>query len=225
MVHGGGWRIGDKANRSVVENKIAHWLPQGHVFVSVNNRLLPQADPMTQARDVAKALAAVQAHAVEWSADPSHIVLMGHSAGAHLVALLSARPRTAYEQGAKAWLGTVLLDSAALDVERVMRGRHLRLYDEAFGASADDWRSASPIVQLTAAAPPLLLVCSTRRRDDPCGTAREFATKAGALSVKATVLPQDLTHAEVNRNLGLPGPYTDAVDAFLRGLAAPAGGD
>jgi arylformamidase len=29
------------------------------------------------------------------------------------------------------------------------------------------------------------------------------------------VLPQPLTHAEINRTLGLPGAYTDAVDGFI----------
>ena len=59
MVHGGGWRRGDKAYANVVEHKAAHWLSKGYVFVSANNRLLPQADPLQQARDVAAAVASI----------------------------------------------------------------------------------------------------------------------------------------------------------------------
>jgi len=33
--------------------------------------------------------------------------------------------------------------------------------------------------------------------------------------VTLPVLPQDLTHADINRTLGLPGDYTRAVDAFI----------
>lgn len=33
MVHGGGWRIGDKDSRGVTGNKAAHWLQKGFVFV------------------------------------------------------------------------------------------------------------------------------------------------------------------------------------------------
>src|SRR6185295_4587727 len=92
MVHGGAWRIGDKSMPQMVGNKVARWVPRGDVFVSINYRMLPQADPLTQADDVARALAAVQARAASWGADPRRVILMGHSAGAHLVALLSARP-------------------------------------------------------------------------------------------------------------------------------------
>jgi len=92
MVHGGGWRTGDKASNTVWQNKAAHWLPRGSVFVSLNTRLLPEADPLTQAGDVARALGFVQGHAKDWGGDPDQVVLMGHSAGAHLVALLGADP-------------------------------------------------------------------------------------------------------------------------------------
>jgi arylformamidase len=60
MVHGGGWRAGDKAMRSVVEAKVAHWTAQGYVVISTNYRMLPDADPLVQARDVATAIAFAQ---------------------------------------------------------------------------------------------------------------------------------------------------------------------
>uniref|UniRef100_UPI0039B64623 alpha/beta hydrolase n=1 Tax=Vibrio vulnificus TaxID=672 RepID=UPI0039B64623 len=53
MVHGGGWRRGDKAHGRVVDNKVAHWLPAGAIVVSVNYRMLPEADVPTQRDDVA----------------------------------------------------------------------------------------------------------------------------------------------------------------------------
>ncbi len=65
--------------------------------------------------DVARALAAVQARAGEWGGDASRVVLMGHSAGAHLVALLSADPTRAAAEGAGPWRSAVVLDSAAID--------------------------------------------------------------------------------------------------------------
>lgn len=212
MVHGGGWRIGDKAMGHVVDNKLAHWSARGDIFVSVDYRMLPQADVAQQARDVAAALACVQRHAREWGGDPANLVLMGHSAGAHLVALLSADPALA--PGVQPWRATVSLDSAALDVPAIMQGRHLPLYDDAFGRDPANWRALSPLQQLNAKAPPLLLVCSSRRRDS-CPASRAFADAAQRLHVHAEVLPQDRTHEQINADLGLPGAYTDAVDAFL----------
>ena len=99
MVHGGAWAFGDKDYRGVVQAKLAHWLPRGYLFVSVNYRMLPAQPVSGQAEDVARALAYVQEHAREWGGDPARVILMGHSAGAHLVSLLSADPARAQAFG------------------------------------------------------------------------------------------------------------------------------
>ena len=57
MVHGGGWRNGDKAMGRVVDHKVARWVPRGLIVVSVNYRLLPDTPVAQQAQDVAQALA------------------------------------------------------------------------------------------------------------------------------------------------------------------------
>lgn len=220
MVHGGGWRIGDKAGSQLVRNKALRWVAQGYIFISINYRMLPGADVLTQADDVARALAAAQTRAAEWGGDPAKFILMGHSAGAHLVALLSADPARAQAQGARPWLGTIALDSAALDVVKVMQRRHLRLYDKAFGKKESFWKSASPYHVLNATATPMLLVCSTIRKDKPCDQTDAFAAKAKALGVRAKVSGQALSHREINQNLGLPGAYTDTVERFMQSLTA-----
>jgi len=217
MVHGGAWMIGDKANTGSVENKLEHWLTRGWIVVSINYRLLPDAMAYEQAGDVAKAVRWVQGRAEDWGGDPGKIILMGHSAGAHLAALVSSRP----EMVGRAWAGTVVLDSAALRISTIMAGRHPGFYDRAFGADPDDWAKASPMDQWTPRAVPMMLVCSTRRPDNPCDDARRFQAKAEASGRDMPVLPQPLTHAEVNRVLGLPGAYTDAVDAFIANRLRP----
>lgn len=222
MVHGGGWKRGDKDSSNVIDGKLAHWLPRGYVFVSVNYRMLPQQDVAGQAADVARALAYVQQHAPEWGGDPGQLTLMGHSAGAHLVALLSADPALAAREGARRWNATVSLDSAALDVGAIMQRRHLGLYDAAFGTDPATWKALSPLQQLTREAVPVLAVCSTLRPDHPCEQAQEYTTKAKSLGVDGGVLPQALKHAQVNRELGAEENYTAAVDRFI--AAHGAGG-
>ncbi len=221
MVHGGGWRIGDKNSPGVVENKLMHWLPQGYIVVSVDYRMLPQAPVDVQAQDVAQALSYVQAHAGAWGGDPNTLILMGHSAGAHLVALLSSNPALVTAQGGDRWAGTVVLDSAALDVAHVMEQKHPKLYDDAFGNDPAYWARVSPTAQLKSDPVPMMLVCSLKRPDDSCGQSKAFADKLNALGQTAPVLPQDLTHMEVNKTLGLPGAYTDAVDAFMAARLKP----
>ncbi|MGE0435367.1 MAG: alpha/beta hydrolase [Steroidobacteraceae bacterium] len=220
MVHGGGWWRGDKANPVVVDNKVGHWIPRGYILASVNYRTVPQADPLAQAADVAEAVAFLQAHARKWGGDPARVVLMGHSAGAHLVVLLAAAPQVAARAGVKPWLGTIALDSAAYDVVRIMRARHLDLYDRAFGTDEQLWRAASPTLRLETPPAPVLLACSTRRVD-ACPQAEAFAAKVRSLQGRAAIIRLDMTHGDINGLLGTGDEYTGEVDAFLGSLGVP----
>ncbi|MCA9529908.1 MAG: alpha/beta hydrolase [Myxococcales bacterium] len=220
MVHGGGWVRGDKSAQGVVQNKIDHWLPKGYVFISTNYRFVPQITAPEEADDVAAALAFAQSHAATWGADPTRFVVMGHSAGANLVALLAADPSIAADAGAEPWLGTIPLDSAAYNVVQIMEAPHLSLYDRAFGTDMQVWRDASPILRLSGKPAPMLLVCSSQRAES-CGQADAFATGASALDATVTVLPVDLDHGEIDSQLGVPGKYTDDVEAFMQTLGLP----
>ena len=217
MVHGGAWAFGDKGIDRVVDNKVSRWLPKGLIFVSVNYPMIPDADPVEQADDVARALAAAQGAAPGWGGDPDRFILMGHSAGAHLVSLLNADPARATKQGARPWLGTVSLDSGALDVPQIMNHKHAKLYDEAFGADPAFWEASSPVHHLSSGMKPWLGVCS-RLRSDSCATNTAYALKSKALGARAEVLGERLRHGAINEELGKPGEYTDAVETFLASL-------
>lgn len=220
MVHGGGWDRGDKAMAAVVDSKARHWLSKGYVLVSSNYRLLPDANPLEQARDVGRALAEVQRLAPSWGADPGRVVLMGHSAGAHLVLMLSSDLSLSAGVVTTPWLGTVALDSAAFDIRPIMEKFHLPLYDRAFGEDTALWHSASPLQALSAASKPVLAVCSLRN-DEICKQADAFAAKATSLGVSVQVLRKDLSHRQINQHLGDDPAYTAEVDAFLTTLGLP----
>ena len=215
MVHGGAWRFGDKTSRGVVGNKATHWMEEGFIFVSVNNRLLPKADPLAQADDVRSALAYVQKHAKSWGGDPQRIILMGHSAGAHLVALLTVDPDYAAAGGVTPWLGTVELDSAGMDITKLMSVKHFRFYDAAFTKDPAYWSKASPIDRLKKGAVPMLLICSTRH-ENSCDQAEAFVEKAHSLGVTAEMQQEDMSHMHINTELGEASPYTEVVDRFIK---------
>ena len=101
-----------------------------------------------------------------------------------------------------------------------MNARHPRFYDRVFGAEPERWAEVSPLHQLAARPLPMLLVCSSRRSDS-CAAARRFAAKAVSLGGRATVLPLDLGHGEINSELGRSAGYTASVDEFLRSLGLP----
>lgn len=217
MVHGGGWRRGDKALASVVQNKVGHWVPQGVIVVSVNYRLLPTA-VIDQARDVAHALAFVQHHATAWGGDPQTVALMGHSAGAHLVSLVSSRTDLQAEANVTPWLGTISLDSAAVNVPALMSSPHLPLYDAAFGSQPATWYADSPLQQVHHRLAPVLAVCSSQRRTS-CSEAQAFVNQIQRYGGRGRVAPEAMSHRQINEDLGLPSAYTQQVDAFLHGLS------
>jgi arylformamidase len=217
MVHGGGWRNGGKDVSKTVNNKVARWVPEGFVMISINYPMIPDADVGTQADNVARALATAQKHAMQWGANPAKFILMGHSAGAHLVSLVNANPEAAYKLGAKPWIGTVSLDSGAMNVVELMQAHHARLYDQAFGTDPKQWKALSPYYAITAKAGPWLNVCSTKR-DTSCSQSQAMADKAATLGVKAALHQENLTHGQINGNLGLPGDYTAAVESFMATL-------
>jgi arylformamidase len=158
----------------------------------------------------------MQPKASSWGGDPAR-VLLGHSAGAHLVSLVAGDPCIVTGQGGAPRLGTIVLDSAAFDVVEIIQGKHYGFYDRVFGKDRAFWTEASPYHRPTAASAPRFVVCSSRR-SDPCPQARTFASKAVKLGGRVTVLPMDLTHAQVSIELGQPSEDTTAVEDFMRAL-------
>ncbi|MEY3768815.1 MAG: hypothetical protein RLZZ11_1885 [Cyanobacteriota bacterium] len=144
-----------------------------------------------QLQDVARALAFVQEKAASWGGDPDRVILMGHSAGAHLVTLLDVSPFSQFNPRPRPVLGTVSLDSAAMDVEQVM----------------------------TPGSAPVLSVYSTRR-DDATRQTQQFAAKGKSLGLRIETLGQDLSHGDINGQLGLDNAYTRQVETFMASLDA-----
>jgi acetyl esterase/lipase len=214
FVHGGAWALGDKANPGVVRGKVARWVPMGCLFVSVNYRLLPAAGPLEQTEDLAQAMANVQLHLARWGGDERRVALIGHSTGAHLAALLHADANLRDRHGVMPWAGTVLLDTAALDVEKIMSMPHRPLYDRVFGIEPDFWRQVSPWHRLEGPTPPMQVVCGTGR-ESASEDAERYASKARELGGVAEVLHLDLAHAEFNRLLGIDPRLTSGVEGFL----------
>ncbi|HEX5329962.1 alpha/beta hydrolase [Sulfuricurvum sp.] len=218
MVHGGAWKMGDKKSENVVQNKMNRWVSKGAIFVSLNYRLVPKVTPMQQAEDVATGLSYVQAHAHEWGGDPKKILLMGHSAGAHLVSLVSADPQKYTPLGLKEWLGTVSLDTATMDLVQTMERKHYDFYDDVFGSDKNIWVENSPLYQLERSAPPMLLVCSSAREDKPCENSKTFVAKGINMGLRVEMSEQPLSHGEINDELGKPNGYTERVEQFIRSL-------
>ena len=88
--HGGGWNSGDKAEYRFVGAALAE---SGYAAVLPNYRHYPQVLMPGFMEDAAHAALWAAEHACALGADPNRVYLMGHSAGAHLAALLTLDTR------------------------------------------------------------------------------------------------------------------------------------
>lgn len=84
--YGGSWSTGEKSEYAFVGAALAE---RGYVVAIPDYRLYPQVRFPAFIEDGASAVAWVQQHAGEFGGDPDRIVLMGHSAGAHIAAMLA----------------------------------------------------------------------------------------------------------------------------------------
>lgn len=226
FVHGGGWSKGDKAS-GAREYKAAHLTGLGYHFVSINYRLVPAATVEEQAADVAAAVAYVKRNAAKLGVDPARIVLSGHSAGAHLAALVGTDPR--YLRAAGLSLadlkGVMPIDGAGYDVAKQMQTgeRALRsTYAEAFGTDPARQRALSPTLHAASPNAPSFLVLYAER-EASVGQARDFATalRRGGTRVELGQSPGKglKGHMDANTKLGDPSfPTTAIMDRWLAGL-------
>ena len=95
-IHGGGWQHGDKSEAKL---KPQAMVDKGFVFVSTNYRFVPDATIQEIAGDIAKAIRWTHDHAAQFGGDPGKIVVMGHSAGAQLAALVCTDERYLKAEG------------------------------------------------------------------------------------------------------------------------------
>ena len=82
------------------------------------------------------------------------------------------------------------------------------------------WAAVSPDHALSRTVLPFQFECSTERPDHPSLQAQGMARRVRDLGGRAEVLPQELTHGEINAQLGLESAYTRAVEVFMASLDA-----
>lgn len=214
MVHGGGWRFGDKTSKNVVKNKVKYWVLKGYTFISTNYRLVPDVNVNEQTKDIAKALSFSQNYLKKYGIKSKDFIVMGHSAGAHLVSLLASNLNLASRFDVKPWAATISIDTGVFDVVELMNNRHLPLFDKAFGNDEKFWKLVSPYHQLKKKSFPFLIICSKKRKAS-CNQSKSFISKLKKLNTYTKVLEIDLNHKNLNKKLGLNNEYTKEVDNFL----------
>jgi acetyl esterase/lipase len=194
--YGGAWSSGRKSLYRFVGVALAE---RGCIAVLPDYRLYPTVKYPSFIEDGARAVAWVQRHVRDFGGDPSRIVLMGHSAGAHLAATLAIEPRFLEAAGAdrRAIIGWVGLSGPyALDPDT----DQLRTIFAAPYA-LPDWQ---PVRHVTAEAPPALLL---HGKDDERVHARQ------AIELRDALIRQGV---RVDLELYPGRGHSDTVASFAR---------
>ena len=224
FVHGGAWSMGDKATS--VGEKPGAFVRAGYLFVSINYRLSPAVIHPAHVQDTASALAWIHAHINEYGGDPQKIYIMGHSAGAHLVALVATDETYLQAVGESLSLikGVIGLDGGGYDIPLNLNSADAltrRVYQQAFGTDPQTWKNASAYyhIQCGKSIPPFLLI-HAGQRDVSRIESYELADALHACEIRAELFhATDKNHGSLNTDLGKPGDAsTKAILAFLSTL-------
>lgn len=228
FVHGGGWKRGSKDNASG-SYKAPHYTSSGYAYASINYRLVPDAKVEDQAADVARSVRYLIANAARLGFDPSRVVLMGHSAGAHLVALVGTDEQYLRGEGLSFGSidGVIPIDGAAYDVAKQIAGSGNFMNDtyvQAFSTDPARQRALSPTFHAPRPNAPAFLLVHVMRTDGVAqNKALEAALRRSGTLVERREFPGTglQGHGEINRRMGDPGyAATPAVDAWLRTIFA-----
>ena len=237
-IHGGGWQTGDK---SEVRLKPRFFTDRGCVFVSTNYRLLPHVDMDVLVRDVAKALGWVHRSIATHGGDPGRILVMGHSAGAQLAALMCIDDRYLRAEGVPlaALKGCVPVDGDTFDLPPIIATAEMRamLYGQPlptfghrqkFGNDPRKHVDFSAVTHVTKGKgiPPFLIL-HVAGHPDTTAQAQRLGSVLQAAGVPAKVFAgPETTHARLNDDLGLPGdPATKELAEFLAEALRPPPSD
>jgi acetyl esterase/lipase len=211
--HGGRWSYGDKADYRFVGAALAEL---GYVAVLPNYRHHPEVKMPGFMDDAARAALWAAAHAGEFDADAAHLYLMGHSAGAHLAALVTLDPRYFADAGQAAPpIAGVIGLSGPYDFLPLLEED----VQDMFGPPPN-YPDSQPINFVRSGAPPMLLVHGARDETVWPKNSRNLASALRARGAPVTLkLYPKLLHGDTVAAMSLPArsraPTLADISAFV----------
>ncbi|MGZ8492473.1 MAG: alpha/beta hydrolase [Gemmatirosa sp.] len=213
FLHGGRWKYGSKADYSLLGSTLTR---RGFVVVVPNARVAPAHRFPAWVEDGARVVRWTADHVASLGGDPARVTLVGHSSGAHTVALLVLDARWLRAAGVPA--GTVRGGvTLAGPVDTVWTDPDV----QALMGPREGWPTTYARTHVDGAAPPLLLLHGAADETVfPVGS-RRLAARITAAGGCAPFRSYDgVGHVGIVVALGAPGlrlaPVLDDVAAFAR---------
>ncbi len=225
FLHGGGWSAGDKRLGVKIAGPIVN---AGYALASVDYRLVPQTDPAGATEDAARAIAYLLANAGKLGIDGTRFALLGHSSGAHMVALLGTDASYLKNAGVDpARLAAIIPMDGVFDVTANLTHYPREKPLAAFGRDTVSWKHLSP-VELLASSSVHPRICvlhdDTNARFVEQASLFEAALRRAGANFE-TGVAHGLSHGEVAQTFSDPGtPMAPFVLGCLsRALPEPLG--
>ena len=161
LIHGGGFRMGDKASFEPEARKLV--ARRGWVAFSINYRLDEPAAFPAEVEDAQAAVRWIRANAAAYGVDPARIGALGESAGAHLAAMLATLGEGGRDEGSR--IEAAVSWSGPMDLTALARERGdswgASLLGCTLAACPDRYGEFSPITHVDGTDAPLSLITST----------------------------------------------------------------
>jgi len=216
FIHGGGWQIGDK-RRSRTHGKF--YAKRGIIFVSVNYRLSDKAVHPAQMIDVAAAVKWVTENISKYNGRPYDFILTGHSAGAHLAALIGLDKKylKSHNLAPHLFKLVVPVDSASFDLPYSAKNGSKVLkhfIKKNFGDQKSNLLDGSPLfhAQKTTTIPPPFMTFISGERPDIRVSANDFTKALKKAGGKADLITLNgINHKTMNTFISVESPISKII--------------
>jgi acetyl esterase/lipase len=218
IVHGGGWTRGDKQGDEKV--LFAPLVDANFVCISINYRLAPKNKWPACLDDVKTAIKWVKANGAKYKGDPNRVALFGYSAGGQIACLeaVTADKDTAVQ----ALVGLAAPTDLVFDSLR--RGNVSSYLKDLFGLQGTDVNTPqtvqgiwelSPINNLKAGLPPVLLVHGTADKSVPYQLSLNFKNRLDAFGVPCEMITINGASHKIVEWGNFDADYTKKIVAWL----------
>ncbi|MDQ6826611.1 MAG: alpha/beta hydrolase [Candidatus Eremiobacteraeota bacterium] len=222
--HGGGLQAGDRAQYRTLGRALAL---QGYVVVIPSYRLYPMVRVRSSVADAAGVVVWTAHHIARFGGSPEKIVLVGHSAGGYLSAILAFDPRYLTRLGASPdvirGIFELSADYSNRDPDPAETAKDIAIDHHIYGETAEE-RDANSVYRYLHKTVPFEATCESIDPGTQCVDRDHFvALLRGYGSAVRSFTEKNASHEALVRRVGRPGdPLNTELRRFIAWVSAHA---
>lgn len=229
LIHGGGWRSGNKSMDVPMAQQIA---AKGYVTAAVEYRLSPEALYPAAVFDIKAAVRFLRANAKKYNIDPNKMAIAGSSAGGQLAALVGMTSNVKKFDGDEGNNSVSAKVQAIIDMDGILdftdpnesakdddparRSAGAYWFGVTYKEAPEKWVEASPIQYVGKDTPPILFVNSAlprfhAGRDSAISILNKYGIYSEVHTIPNTPHPFWLFHPWFESTIGYVVGFLDKV--------------